>query len=62
MALRDTMRRRGAESKRDCAAGYALEAVSACGSCGTKMAGVFAAAPGQWGSRRLAVDIERYVA
>jgi hypothetical protein len=26
------------------------------------MAGVFAAKPGAWGSRRLAVDIERYAA
>jgi pyruvate formate lyase activating enzyme len=42
--------------------GYALDAAGACRSCGTKMAGVFAAKPGQWGSRRLAVDIERYAA
>jgi hypothetical protein len=31
-------------------------------SCGRKMAGVFAAAPGVWGSRRLSVDIARYAA
>jgi pyruvate formate lyase activating enzyme len=42
--------------------GYALEASGACSSCGTKMAGVFAAKPGHWGSRRLPVDIERYAA
>ena len=41
---------------------YALDAAGACRSCGTKMAGVFAAKPGQWGSRRLPVDIERYAA
>jgi pyruvate formate lyase activating enzyme len=42
--------------------GYALDASGACLSCGTKMAGVFAAKPGHWGSRRLPVDIERYAA
>ena len=42
--------------------GYALDASGACLSCGTKMAGVFAAKPGAWGSRRLPVDIERYAA
>ncbi len=42
--------------------GYALDATDACRSCGTKMAGVFAAGPGAWGSRRLPVDIERYAA
>jgi pyruvate formate lyase activating enzyme len=31
-------------------------------SCGTRMAGVFAAKPGAWGSRRPLVDIERYAA
>ena len=41
---------------------YALDAAGACLSCGTKMRGVFAAKPGQWGSRRLPVDIERYAA
>ena len=41
---------------------YALDAAGACRNCGTRMAGVFAAAPGQWGSRRLPVDIERYAA
>jgi pyruvate formate lyase activating enzyme len=41
---------------------YALNAAGACRNCGTRMAGVFAAAPGQWGSRRLPVDIERYAA
>ncbi len=42
--------------------GYALDAEGACRSCGTRMAGVFAAQPGAWGSRRLPVDIERYAA
>ena len=32
---------------------YALDASGACSSCGTRMAGVFAAKPGAWGSRRL---------
>jgi pyruvate formate lyase activating enzyme len=41
---------------------YALDASGACLSCGTKMAGVFAAKPGAWGSRRLSVDIEGYAA
>ena len=41
---------------------YALDAAGACSSCGTRMAGVFAAKPGAWGSRRLSVDIERYAA
>jgi pyruvate formate lyase activating enzyme len=41
---------------------YALDAAGACRNCGTKMAGVFVAAPGKWGSRRLTVDIERYAA
>jgi len=41
---------------------YALDASGACLSCGTRMAGVFAAKPGRWGSRRLPVDIERYAA
>jgi pyruvate formate lyase activating enzyme len=41
---------------------YALDAAGACRSCGTPMAGLFAAKPGAWGSRRLPVDIERYAA
>jgi pyruvate formate lyase activating enzyme len=41
---------------------YALDASGACLSCGTTMAGVFDAQPGAWGSRRLAVEIERYAA
>jgi len=41
---------------------YGLDASGACSSCGTRMAGVFAEKPGAWGSRRLAVDIERYAA
>ena len=41
---------------------YALDAAGACSSCGTRMAGVFSAKPGAWGSRRLSVDIERYAA
>ena len=41
---------------------YALDAAGACISCGARMAGVFAANPAQWGSRRLPVDIERYAA
>ena len=41
---------------------YALDAAGACRSCGTRTAGVFAARPGTWGSRRLPVDIERYAA
>ena len=31
---------------------YALDASGACISCGTRMAGVFAAKPGAWGARR----------
>ncbi len=41
---------------------YRLDAEGRCLSCGTRMAGVFAAGPGRWGSRRMAVDIERYAA
>jgi pyruvate formate lyase activating enzyme len=41
---------------------YALDPSGGCASCGAKMAGVFAAQPGAWGSRRVAVDIERYAA
>ncbi len=41
---------------------YALDAAGACVGCGAKMAGVFAAKPGAWGSRRMAVEIERYAA
>ncbi len=40
---------------------YALDAAGACANCGTRMAGVFGAKPGQWGSRRSPVEIERYV-
>jgi pyruvate formate lyase activating enzyme len=42
--------------------GYALDEKGACLSCGTKLAGVFAAKPGNWGARRMAVAIERYAA
>jgi pyruvate formate lyase activating enzyme len=41
---------------------YALDPAGACLSCGARMAGVFAEKPGVWGSRRMAVDIERYAA
>ena len=41
---------------------YRLDAEGRCPGCGTKMAGVFAAGPGRWGSRRLPVEIERYQA
>ena len=41
---------------------YRLDAEGRCLSCGTRMAGVFAAGPGRWGSRRLPVEIERYAA
>ncbi len=41
---------------------YALDASGGCRSCGTRMTGVFAEKPGQWGARRLPVDIERYAA
>ncbi len=41
---------------------YRLDAEGRCSSCGTKMAGVFAAGPGAWGSRRMPVEIERYAA
>ncbi len=34
----------------------------ACASCGTPLAGVFAAKPGTWGARRQPVHIERYAA
>ena len=39
---------------------YRLDAEARCPGCGTRMAGVFAAGPGHWGSRRLPVEIERY--
>ena len=41
---------------------YHLDATGACKSCGTRMTGVFADKAGEWGSRRLPVDIERYAA
>ena len=41
---------------------YALDNSGACSSCGTGMAGVFAAKPGAWGSQRVSIDIERYAA
>ena len=41
---------------------YELDAHGACMRCGTKMAGVFADKPGNWGARRLPVAIERYAA
>ena len=41
---------------------YGLDAEGRCPGCGTRMAGVFAAGPGSWGSRRLPVRIERYQA
>jgi pyruvate formate lyase activating enzyme len=40
---------------------YAL-AAGACKGCGTRMAGVFAEKPGNWGARRLPVEIGRYAA
>ncbi len=41
---------------------YALAPAGACKSCGAPIAGVFAEAPGAWGSRRMPVAIERYAA
>ena len=41
---------------------WRLDAAGACRDCGTKLAGIFAAAPGTWGARRLPVDIERFAA
>jgi pyruvate formate lyase activating enzyme len=41
---------------------YELDATGACKGCGTKLAGVFAERPGNWGARRLAVEIEPYAA
>ncbi len=41
---------------------YELEAEGSCKGCGTKLAGVFADKPGQWGPRRQPVEIERYAA
>jgi len=41
---------------------YELEADGSCKGCGTKLAGVFAAKPGQWGPRRQPVEIEHYAA
>jgi pyruvate formate lyase activating enzyme len=43
-------------------AAYRLDAKGACESCGTKLAGVFAAKPGNWGARRQPVDIEKFAA
>ena len=43
-------------------AAYRLDANGACQSCGTKLAGVFAAKPGNWGAKRQPVDIERFAA
>ena len=41
---------------------YELDAEGACKGCGTKLAGVFADKPGQWGPRRQPIEIERYAA
>jgi len=41
---------------------YELDAAGACKGCGTKMPGVFAEKPGNWGARRLPVEIGRYAA
>jgi pyruvate formate lyase activating enzyme len=41
---------------------YRLDAEGRCPGCGTRMAGVFAPTQGTWGSRRQAVEIERYQA
>ncbi len=41
---------------------YRLDAAGRCPTCGTTMAGVFAKKAGTWGSRRMPVAIERYVA
>jgi len=43
-------------------AAYRLDAHGACQSCGTKLAGVFEAKPGNWGAKRQPVDIERFAA
>jgi len=39
---------------------WGLDPTGACKACGTPMAGVFAAAPGRWGRKRLPVEIERF--
>jgi pyruvate formate lyase activating enzyme len=36
---------------------WALDASGACLGCGTRIPGVFAAAPGSWGARRLPVRL-----
>jgi pyruvate formate lyase activating enzyme len=41
---------------------YELDTDGTCKGCGTKLAGVFAERPGNWGARRLAVEIEPYAA
>ncbi len=41
---------------------YELDAAGACKGCGTKMPGVFAEKPGNWGARRPPVEIGRYAA
>ena len=41
---------------------YELDESGCCKRCGDKMAGVFAGTPGEWGRRRLPVQIERYAA
>ena len=41
---------------------WRLDASGACSACGTNLSGVFAARPGNWGSKRRPVDIERYAA
>ena len=49
---------------RDCyrITSYELDEMGCCMSCGARMAGVFADKPGQWGPRRLPVEIECYAA
>ncbi len=37
-----------------------LDAAGACKTCGTKCAGVFEAAPGRWGSRRMPVTLRNF--
>jgi len=39
---------------------WRLDDFGGCAACGAKLAGVFAAKPGTWGSKRRPVDIERF--
>jgi len=41
---------------------WRLDELGGCSACGAKLAGVFEAKPGNWGSKRRPVDIERFAA